>query len=45
MHRHLPVQGLLGIVCYTDALKQDFENKIRGLGLQLPVHARTAWYF
>lgn len=45
VHRHLPVQGLLGIVCYTDALKQDFEHKIRGLGLQLPVHVRTGWYF
>ena len=45
VHRHLPVQALLGIVCYTDALKQDFENKIKGLGLQLPVHVRTGWYF
>ena len=45
IHRHLPVQGLLGIVCYTDGLKQAFENKIRALGLQLPVHARTGWYF
>ena len=45
VHRHLPVQGLLGIVCYTDALKQDFENKMQGLDLQLPVHVRTGWYF
>ena len=45
IHRHLPAQGLLGIVCYTDALKQDFENKIQALGLQQPVYARTGWYF
>jgi len=45
IHRQLPVQGLLGIVCYTEALKRDFAQKIQALGLTLPVHARTGWYF
>lgn len=45
VHRHLPVSGLLGIVCYTDALKLDLENKIQALGLELSVHARTGLYF
>ncbi|MEZ2294712.1 DUF4433 domain-containing protein [Variovorax sp. RCC_210] len=45
VYRHLPVHGLLGIVCYTDALKLEIETKIAELGLQLPVHVRTGWYF
>jgi hypothetical protein len=45
VHRHLPVQGLLGIVCYTEALKLEIEIQLAGLSLQIPVHARTGWYF
>jgi ssDNA thymidine ADP-ribosyltransferase, DarT len=45
IHRHLPIQGLLGIVCYTEALKQSIEREVQARSLQLPVHARTDWYF
>lgn len=45
IHRYLPVDGLLGIVCYTDALKQRIEQEIQSRNLNLSVYARTGWYF
>lgn len=45
IHKHLPVEGLLGIVCYTETLKQSMEQEIQARGLSLPVYARTEWYF
>lgn len=43
--RHLPVQGLLGIVCYTDSLKQQIQSEVAQRNLQLPIHVRQDWYF
>lgn len=45
IHRHLPVGGLLGIVCYTETLKSDIDRQVQARGLALPVYARTGWYF
>lgn len=45
VHRHLPVHSLLGIVCYTERLKLQFEQQVQARGLTLPVYARTEWYF
>lgn len=45
IHRHLPVAGLIGIVCHTPALQQQIAQEIQTRGLTLPVHVRTAWYF
>lgn len=43
--QHLPIQGILGIVCYTDTLKQAIEQEVQSRGLRLEVYARTGWYF
>ena len=45
VHRHLPISGLIGIVCYTEEMKQNIERQIEMRHLQLQVHARTGWYF
>jgi hypothetical protein len=45
VHRHLPVAGLKGIVCYTERMKQDIEKEIQDRSLDLSVHVRTGWYF
>ena len=45
IHRHLPIQDLRGIVCYTEALQQAIEQKVHERNLSLPVYARTSWYF
>jgi len=45
IHNHLPITGLLGIMCYTDAMKVRIEQDVAARGLTLPVHARPGWYF
>ena len=43
--QHLPIQGILGVVCYTDILKQAIDQQVQSKGLNLDVYARTGWYF
>ena len=45
IHHHLPITGLLGIMCHTDAMKVRIEADVAARGLTLPVHARPKWYF
>lgn len=45
VHKYLPVDGLHGIVCYTEIMKQRIEKEIQDRKLNLPVHVRTEWYF
>ncbi|STQ91379.1 type II toxin-antitoxin system toxin DNA ADP-ribosyl transferase DarT [Iodobacter fluviatilis] len=45
IYQSLPIHALLGIVCYTDALKHSIEQQIQERGLALPVHTRPRWYF
>lgn len=45
IHKHLSVNGLLGIVCYTSTLKDEIEHEVAQRGLSLQVHARPKWYF
>ncbi len=45
IHQRLPVVGLLGIVCYTEALKHRIEQGVQARSLNLPVYARPGWYF
>lgn len=43
--KHLPINGILGIVCYTEQLKHDIEQQVQDRNLMLEVYARTKWYF
>ncbi|WP_153099072.1 type II toxin-antitoxin system toxin DNA ADP-ribosyl transferase DarT [Paraburkholderia hayleyella] len=45
IHRHLPVSGLRGVVCYTNEVRQRIENDLLARRLELPVHVRQNWYF
>lgn len=45
VHRHLPVRGLLGIICYTEGLKTHIEQQVQARELALQVFARPEWYF
>lgn len=45
VHGHVPLQALLGLVCYTDGMRADIEGKMTTHGLTLPVHTRPGWYF
>lgn len=45
IHRHLPVEGLLGLVCYTEAVKNHLDREIQARNLHLKAYARSGWYF
>lgn len=45
VHQHVPVHGLLGVVCYTDHIKAQLDAQIQAKGLQLAVHVMPQWYF
>lgn len=45
VHQHLPITGLVAVVCYTDAVKSSLDAQIRTAGVNLEVVARTKWYF
>lgn len=45
VYEHMPVSTLLGVVCYTPALKQNIEQQVAARGLKLAVYARPGWYF
>lgn len=45
VHHHMPVSALLGVVCYTDAVKRSIDEHLAARGLGLAVHVRPGWYF
>jgi len=45
VHRHLPIEALVGIVCYTDAVKNSLDTLIQAKGLKLDVRVLPGWYF
>jgi hypothetical protein len=45
VHQHLPITGLLGIVCYTQSVKDSLDTHIQREGLKLDVRVMPQWYF
>lgn len=45
VHQSLPVEALLGLVCYTDNIKRGLDQMVEERGLSLDIHARPRWYF
>ena len=45
IYRHCPVSALEGMVCYTDSVKLQIETWLTQHNIQLPVYARSGWYF
>ena len=45
VHNHLPVTGLVGIVCYTEAVKNTLDQHIQARGLKMDVLVMPQWYF
>lgn len=45
IYQHLPVKGLVGIVCYTEEVKKKIDHMVKERDLALKVIARTGWYF
>jgi hypothetical protein len=44
-YRFVPVAALLGIGCYTAAIRMELENTCRELGVKVKFVHRTEWYF
>lgn len=45
VYRSLPVEALLGLVCYTATIKCDLDRMVAKRGLNLGLHVRPGWYF
>lgn len=45
VYQHLPVHGLLGIVCHDEGQKRHIAQELQARSLNLPVHVRKDWYF
>ncbi|HEY6347162.1 MAG TPA: DUF4433 domain-containing protein [Bryobacteraceae bacterium] len=43
--KHLPVEGILGICCFAEGVRDGFKAQADGLGLQISIFKRTDWYF
>lgn len=42
---HVPVTALLGLACYTDAVKAQLDQSLEERGIDLPNPLRPGWYF
>jgi ssDNA thymidine ADP-ribosyltransferase, DarT len=45
VHQRVPLEALVGIVCFTDVVRAEIESKMQALGVALPVYTRPNWYF
>ena len=45
VHEHVPLNALLGIVCYNDEVKQQIEAMMQARGQNISVKTLTKWYF
>jgi len=43
--KHVPLEALQGVCCYTPAVEQQIENEIESRGLSFKVAVRQSWYF
>ena len=45
VHQYVPVDALLGVICYTEELKLQIDQLTQQRGLELPAYVRQGWYF
>lgn len=45
VYQHLPVEALMGVACYSQAVRQKVEAAIFSAGISVNVVARPDWYF
>ncbi len=45
IHQYLPISSLIGVICYSDAIKLNIEQSLQTYGLALSVNAMSGWYF
>lgn len=45
VYQHLPVSGLLGVICYTDEVKTMLETNAKNVGINMDIRVLPNWYF
>ncbi|MBF60294.1 MULTISPECIES: type II toxin-antitoxin system toxin DNA ADP-ribosyl transferase DarT [Halomonadaceae] len=45
IHKYVPIQALLGAICYTPQLQLELQQQSAELGSALDIHCRPSWYF
>lgn len=45
VHRHVPADALLGVACYTAAVKAELDQIAAERGLEMKILAERRWYF
>ena len=45
VHRHVPLEALLGIGCHNDVVKSRLEEMLKARGKKLSVKTTPSWYF
>lgn len=45
VYQHLPVSGLLGVICYTDEVKAMLETNAKNVGINMDIRVLPNWYF
>lgn len=45
IHRHMPINALLGAVCYTHQVQQELQEQADELEVKLDVRCIPSWYF
>ena len=45
IHRHVPLDAVLGIACLNEVVKGSLESLLELRGLKLAVRAKPSWYF
>ena len=45
VHRQVPVAALIGLGCYSEAVKQKLEAETAATGVELAIVSRSDWYF
>jgi len=45
IHQHVPIQALLGVICYNKRIQSELQKHSEQLGGQLKIYSRPNWYF
>lgn len=45
IHSHLPTEAFLGLVCYTETIKQQLQKMAEDRNQSLKIVKKTSWYF
>jgi hypothetical protein len=45
IYQHMPIQALMGAICYTERARQELQQQAGRLRVALNIHCKPNWYF